>query len=280
MRVVVLKLGFSQGDRVGICVTQFEAKQLERGLVSSPGALPSISAAIASVSKISYFKGTVTTKAKFHVTIGHDTVMGRVSFFGLYETAFSTSSADVQSFDFTREYRHQDELLSVDHKPDVDQEAGSSGNPSTPTAQFALIEFERPVTCGRNFLVIGSKLDTDIHANVCRIAFSGRLIEPIADTNYAETVLPRVKVFKDRCKEGVVERRADDYTVICRGLFKKESKVDAFVGLKVTLSTGDSGVIEGGFGQSGKFKVRIPGVFTVCAFYINTCNGRTVLLRR
>lgn len=247
-------------------MTQFEAKQLERGLVSSPGALPSVTAAIVSVSKISYFKGTVASKAKFHVTIGHDTVMGRVSFFGLYEPASVTSPTDVQSFDFTREYRHQDELLSVDHKPDVDQEADSSGIHSTPTAQFALIEFEKPVTCGRNFLVIGSKLDTDIHANVCRIAFSGRLIEPIADTNYAETVLPRVKIFKDRCKEGVVERRADDYTVICRGLFKKESKVDAFVGLKVTLSTGDSGVIEGGFGQSGKFKVRIPGVLLVCAF--------------
>lgn len=52
---------------------------------------------------------------------------------------------------------------------------------------------------------------------------------------------------------------ADDYSVIGRNLFKKETKLQLFVGLKVTLSTGESGVIEGGFGQSGKFKIRVPG---------------------
>ncbi|MGH0190352.1 UNVERIFIED_CONTAM: hypothetical protein FKN15_045777 [Acipenser sinensis] len=52
---------------------------------------------------------------------------------------------------------------------------------------------------------------------------------------------------------------ADDYTVIGRNLFKKETNIQQFVGLKVTLSTGERGVIEGGFGQSGKMKIRIPG---------------------
>lgn len=51
----------------------------------------------------------------------------------------------------------------------------------------------------------------------------------------------------------------DDYSVIGRSLFKKETNLQLFVGLKVTLSTGESGVIEGGFGQSGKFKIRIQG---------------------
>lgn len=51
----------------------------------------------------------------------------------------------------------------------------------------------------------------------------------------------------------------DDYTVIGRNLFKKETNLQLFVGLKVTLSTGESGVIEGGFGQSGKFKIRVQG---------------------
>ena len=73
---------------------------------------------------------------------------------------------------------------------------------------------------------------------------------------------------KERWKEGVVERAADQSTVICRGLFKKESKVDAFVGLKVSLSTGESGFIEGAFGQSGKFKVRIPGIVVVGVIFL------------
>lgn len=51
----------------------------------------------------------------------------------------------------------------------------------------------------------------------------------------------------------------DDYTVIGRNLFKKETNLQLFVGLKVTLSTGEMGSIEGGFGQSGKIKIRIPG---------------------
>lgn len=51
----------------------------------------------------------------------------------------------------------------------------------------------------------------------------------------------------------------DDYTVIGRNLFKKETNLQLFVGLKVTLSTGETGTIEGGFGQSGKIKIRIPG---------------------
>ena len=53
----------------------------------------------------------------------------------------------------------------------------------------------------------------------------------------------------------------DDYNIIGRGLFKKETNIQTFVGLKVMLSSGENGVIEGGFGQSGKFKIRIPGEF-------------------
>lgn len=47
--------------------------------------------------------------------------------------------------------------------------------------------------------------------------------------------------------------------MIGRSLFKKETNLQLFVGLKVTLSTGETGVIEGGFGQSGKYKIRVQG---------------------
>lgn len=47
--------------------------------------------------------------------------------------------------------------------------------------------------------------------------------------------------------------------MIGRNLFKKETNLQLFVGLKVTLSSGEAGVIEGSFGQSGKIKIRIPG---------------------
>lgn len=47
--------------------------------------------------------------------------------------------------------------------------------------------------------------------------------------------------------------------MICKDLLKKETNIEYFNGLKVTLSTGEKGVIEGTFGQSGKIKIRIPG---------------------
>lgn len=68
-----------------------------------------------------------------------------------------------------------------------------------------------------------------------------------------------VQVFKTKQREGLVERVTDEYSLIGKNLFKKETNIAAFANLKVTLSTGQRGVIEGGFGQSGKVKVRIPG---------------------
>ena len=57
---------------------------------------------------------------------------------------------------------------------------------------------------------------------------------------------------------GTVERMNDDHTVIVKSLFKKETNVQLFTNMVVTLSTGERGVVEGSFGQSGKIKVRVP----------------------
>lgn len=260
--------GAMQGDRVGVCVTQFDPKLLERGVVCTPGSLHTLHAALISVRKIGYFKGSLATRAKFHITVGHETVMARVTFFGLPPgETHQTSTTDPQlptldphasepdrrpldtPFSFDREYFHQDEYVIGQ------RQAGGAGQDPE---QWALLEFERPVTCPTLCLVIGSKLDTDIHANACRLAFQGRLLEGFEEKSYSETTLPRLRIYKTKHKEGQVERVTDDYTVIGRNLFKKETNLQLFVGLKVTLSTGEAGVIEGGFGQSGKFKIRVP----------------------
>lgn len=246
--------GAMQGDRVGVCVTQFDPKLLERGVVCTPGSLRTLYAAIISVRKIGYFKGSLATRAKFHITVGHETVMARVTFFGLppvdapdmTQLVIEGSSLETP-FTFDKEYLYQDEYVTTQG------EASSGPDPD----QWALLEFERPVTCPSLCLVIGSKLDTDIHANACRLAFQGRLLQGFEDKSYAETALPQLRIYKIKQKEGQVERVTDDYTVIGRNLFKKETNLQLFVGLKVVLSSGETGVIEGGFGQSGKFKIRI-----------------------
>ena len=79
---------------------------------------------------------------------------------------------------------------------------------SAPAAecQYALLEFEKPVTCLPDAIAIGSRLDTDVHSNVCRIAFHGSLVHAIVERDYASSVLPRLRVFKLKFREGVVER--------------------------------------------------------------------------
>ncbi|XP_028302570.1 selenocysteine-specific elongation factor [Gouania willdenowi] len=252
-------VGAMQGDRVGVCVTQFDPKLLERGVVCTPGSLRTLFAAIISVRKIGYFKGSLATRAKFHITVGHETVMARVTYFGLPPVGPSEGPSDTKPtptepcsldapFTFDQEYFYQDEYAA--------RQGEDTLRPDP--QQWALLEFERPVTCPLHCLVIGSKLDTDIHANACRLAFQGRLLHGLEDKSYAETALPQLRIYKTKQKEGQVERVTDDYTVIGRSLFKKETNLQLFVGLKVKLSTGEIGVIEGGFGQSGKFKIRIP----------------------
>lgn len=196
--------------------------------------------------------------------------MGRLTFFGYYgnhgETKTIEAGASALSLqedadlDLTKEYLYQEELLSLKGRSiDTDKDTQSE----MPVKQFALIQFERPVTCQNKALIIGSKLDTDIHANMCRIAFHGKLVLGFGDPKYLEKDLPKLKVFKTKMREGLVERVMDEYTVIGKNLFKKETNIALFTGLKVTLSTGEAGVIEGGFGQSGKIKVRIPGTVSL-----------------
>ena len=57
----------SQGDRAGICVTQFDSSLLERGLVSQPGVLPSTLAVIVQLEKIRFYKGDIISGNKYHI---------------------------------------------------------------------------------------------------------------------------------------------------------------------------------------------------------------------
>ncbi|XP_038176730.2 selenocysteine-specific elongation factor [Arvicola amphibius] len=254
-----------QGDRLGICVTQFDPKLLERGLVCAPESLHTIHAALISVEKIPYFRGPLQTKAKFHITVGHETVMGRMLFFSPAPDSFDLEPR-LDFFDLSREYLFQEQYLCKDSMPtateggdEVDVKAGHTPGGQCPKQQWALVEFEKPVTCPRLCLVIGSRLDADIHTNTCRLAFHGVLLQGLEDKNYTESFLPALRVYKLKHKHGLVERVMDDYSVIGRSLFKKETNIQLFVGLKVQLSTGEQGVIDSAFGQSGKFKIHIPG---------------------
>ena len=64
-----------------------------------------------------------------------------------------------------------------------------------------------------------------------------------------------LKIFTTKEKQGSIDRIVDDFVLIGRNLFKKETKMALFIGLKVHID-GKIGIIDSAFGTSGKFKVR------------------------
>ncbi|XP_066992085.2 selenocysteine-specific elongation factor isoform X2 [Anabrus simplex] len=242
------------GDRIGVCVTQFDPKQVERGLLCAPGYVSPIFAAVISLEKIKYFKGSIKSKARFHISMGHETIMASITVFGLMscDCHDSKEASESDRLDLDGVYR----FLNALHVKDEDSEKAESKE--MPVKQYALLEFERSVMAVPSCLVIGSKLDIDIHSTTCRLAFHGRLLEGFGDKNYATSVLPKLKVYREKCKQGIVERSLDSDNVIVKNMFKKETNIQLFTGMKVALSTGEKGLIDSSFGLSGKVKIRIP----------------------
>jgi len=131
---------------------------------------------------------------------------------------------------------------------------------------WARLEFLTPVYCPMDSLVIGSRLDSEVNANTCRLAFSGRLVERYD----AKSDNGRLKSYTKKEKVGNVSRlgdpykRSDDgrivrYEVFGTDLFKKETNMTQFVGLLIETDRGDVGSIQSSFGTSGKFRANFPG---------------------
>lgn len=148
-------------------------------VVCAPGSLPAMTAAVARVEKIRFFKSAVKSKSKFHLSVGHSTVMCTVTFFG--------SDEGGPGIDITRDYHYMDELplpptgpapSSGDDKSRAGGEAppvaatspegqtGGGGGSGTDVPryrhQFVVLEFDAPVNCSPDALVIGSRLDADV----------------------------------------------------------------------------------------------------------------------
>jgi len=192
-------------------------------------------------SKCQFFQGEISSGSKFHISLGHETVLAKVTLFG--------NSSTKDAFDPQEEYQYLEKV--------------SDDEGSVTSRVFAILDFERPVTVVPDCKVLGSRLDADVKTPNCRLAFHGELSP---EYNFKERdflkgqLVSNLKVFKSRRKEGVVERANNEAEVICKGMFKKETDLSIFSGLDVSLSTGEIGIIGESFGQSGKFKVRVQGV--------------------
>ena len=151
----------TQGDRAGVCVTNLDAASVERGILATPGTVPTLHAAIALVRKVRFFRGKCASESKFHVSVGHATVMATAVFFGAAEvdqrlqqlrqreplalasshSAVGSSSTAVAaavrddspdiSYDWNAEFIWQPELMLSSGSSDRQTDATSSAAPSS-----------------------------------------------------------------------------------------------------------------------------------------------------
>jgi selenocysteine-specific elongation factor len=120
------------GDRIGTLVTQLESSRFERGFIAEPNFVKNIDTIISSFHAIRFYKRSIATKSKLHVTVGHSTVMGILYLFrGKYP------GTDFEYVD------------SVDLESDL-------------TDIYVRIDLELSVACYESAKLIASKLDTDI----------------------------------------------------------------------------------------------------------------------
>ncbi|XP_053686729.1 selenocysteine-specific elongation factor [Sabethes cyaneus] len=223
-----------QGDRIGISITQFDPKQLERGLLCKPGYVMNVYAAVIRLTRIKYYNRLIRNKAKFHISCGHETALATVTLFKGTQCGFD----EKLQYEYLEEYGHDSVIESTQ-------------------AVFALLEFEQQIQVAPNALLLGSKLDTDIQTNQCRLAFFGRLELCSTDKDYISTFLPRLKIYKEKSKIGTIQRVVNEFELIATGLFKKDgNNRQDFLGFRIRLSTGEWGVIEDTFGASSKVKLR------------------------
>ena len=117
-----------QGDRVGICLPQLDVEKIERGIAAKPSSIKLSNLAIVIVRRVPYYPNEIKSKAKFHISLGHQTAIGNVTFFSCEEskdqsagelkfTKNSLKSVDQQiQFDWDKEYRAEDTLFKQGKK--------------------------------------------------------------------------------------------------------------------------------------------------------------------
>ena len=99
------------------------------------------------------------------------------------------------AFDSSRDYLYQDFLYGLEGRPAASgvpaagqhpadhqqqrqqQDDGQEGQLQAVHhgVQWAYLRFSQPVTAAADSLIIGSKLDADLHTSTCRLAFYGRI---------------------------------------------------------------------------------------------------------
>lgn len=250
----------AQGDRVAVRVHGLDASGVERGIAGSPGTLTRVSQIIVAVHQVPFFQSTVKTGGKFHVTVGHATVMATATFFSNVGDARQHSGG---GFVPSEMYELVDQIAPVDHDRDQDHVHPA---PRELTGMFALLQFEQDVFCPPDALVVCSRLELDPKRHHCRLAFYGAVQVVVAEDKSLsnETATPPVVSMADlivgrvKSRDGVVDKVLNPREVLGRDMFAKDVDWSVYIGTTVLLSTSNAlGMVLGPFGKAGKFRIEL-----------------------
>lgn len=258
----------SQGDRAALLVQPFKTDDIDRCLITTPNMLKKVTGVVALIEMCKYFKGDVQSKEKFHITIGHSNIMADVYLFVAQqaETGFLGQTPENDNFaklptgdktirfDSSKEYKFVHQIDK--DKAKVGTEDVTWADVSQSKQQVLVyLHFQKPIFVLPNSFYIGSRLDFQADSKLCRIAFSGRTIHDFNETDTAPNGLG-LKLLSEKRKFGVVEKKFDDYTLIIKEMFKKETNIGLFLGKEVMFEGRPvTGKLTSTFGASGKVKV-------------------------
>ena len=198
-----------QGDRVGICVTNFDSSLIERGIATSLNCVQKLKNIVCLVKRVRFYDQACISGTKFHISIGHSTVLGTATFFGFKELEEQEKSKktpiaemrNVTGSNYLLE-SHPRAHQNTKKQPSLSINSGSSllvNNQSSEfpdisfsheqeffnqdefitlneegkeinSPQWALIKLQQPVYCPIGSLIIASRLDAEVSAGATHTA--------------------------------------------------------------------------------------------------------------
>ena len=226
------------GERVAVCVSGLDGEKVERGLLCSPNAVDEVSRVVVWAERVRFYKEDVRNGQSLHISVGHDTLCATCTFF-TYSTQPLHSSTPPTSFDPSQPYLHLPALTS--------------------SPCLALLTFSQPLFLPSHLSLplIASHLNANYTGKSCRLAFSARHLRTLTGGEH-------VRLYRQKRKEGVVDRVQPNGELIGRGMFEAAEEMSRYTGMQVSVESAGGGSgggsvvgrIEGGFGKGGKFRVR------------------------
>ncbi|CBH10468.1 selenocysteine-tRNA-specific elongation factor,putative [Trypanosoma brucei gambiense DAL972] len=241
-----------RGDRVGLSVVQFDAEGMERGLLCSAlqqqqrqrsradqavhpvPVFESASVMVAEVSRVRFHQLPCNVHTKFHINIGHSTVMGTMRFFSRPTVCLPSDSqageelAEEPPFDLMQESQYVEELgeeAFITFECPSEDKHRWPGRPIAvkrgPLTYFAIVLLEKPILAAIGTPLIAARLDVE-RENMCRIALAGRVRALLHDDKDDAVMWRSMPIVRYKSRSLVVERVVSDRSCIASGVVTSE----------------------------------------------------------